>query len=66
MNGSVKFQRFPIEIISYYHVNNEWRIGGGVRYTSGAKLSSSGAASGLNITLDNAVSGVVEAEYSDL
>ncbi len=62
-NGSVKFQRFPVEIIGYYHVNNEWRIGGGVRYTSGAKLSSSGAASGLDIKFDNAVSGVLEAEY---
>jgi hypothetical protein len=62
-NGNIKFQRFPIEVLGYYHVNNDWRVGGGVRYISGAKLSSSGAAAGLEIKFDNAVSGVVEAEY---
>ncbi len=33
------------------------------RYVTGAKLNSSGAAAGLNIKFDNAVSGLVEAEY---
>ncbi|NVM77965.1 hypothetical protein FHW83_003789 [Duganella sp. SG902] len=62
-NGSIKFKRFPVEVLGYYHLNNQWRIGAGVRYTSGAKLSSSGAAAGLNVKFDNAVSGVLEAEY---
>lgn len=62
-NGSIKFQRFPIEFLGYYHVNEQWRVGGGVRYVSGAKLSSSGVASGLDLEFDNTTSGVVEAEY---
>lgn len=62
-NGNIKFQRFPVELLGYYHLNNAWRVGGGVRYVSGAKLSSSGVASGLNIEFDNTTSGVLEAEY---
>jgi hypothetical protein len=62
-NGSIKFQRFPIELLGYYHVNPQWRFGGGVRYTTSPKLSSSGAAAGMNFTFDNAVSAVVEGEY---
>ena len=62
-NGKVKFQRFPIELIGYYHINPQWRIGGGVRYTSSPKLSGSGVADGLEVKFDDATSGVVEAEY---
>lgn len=62
-NGSIKFQRFPIEVLGYYHLSNTWRVGGGVRYTTGAKLSSSGAAAGLDMKFDNTLSGVAELEY---
>ncbi|MYM21055.1 outer membrane beta-barrel protein [Duganella sp. FT135W] len=62
-NGSIKFQRFPVELLGYYHVDNNWRVGAGVRYTASPKLTSSGAASGLDVKFDNAVSGVLEAEY---
>lgn len=62
-NGSVKFQRFPVEFLAYYNLTDEWRIGGGVRYVSGAKLSSSGAASGIEAKFDNTTSGVIETEY---
>ncbi|TFW32032.1 outer membrane beta-barrel protein [Massilia horti] len=62
-NGSVKFQRFPIEVLGYYHVNDQLRIGGGVRYTSSPKLSSSGVAAGLDVKFDDTTSGVVEGEY---
>lgn len=62
-NGSIKFKRFPVEVLGYYHLNDAWRVGAGVRYVSGAKLSSSGVASGLELKFDNTVSGVIEAEY---
>lgn len=62
-NGSVKFQRFPIELLAYYYLTEAWRIGGGVRYVTGAKLSSSGDASGIDAKFDNTTSGVVESEY---
>jgi opacity protein-like surface antigen len=62
-NGNVTFQRFPIEFLGYYHPAAQWRVGGGVRYVSGPKLSSSGAASGIDLTFKDTVSGVIEAEY---
>lgn len=62
-NGNIKFQRFPAELLAFYHFNEQWRVGAGVRYVSGAKLSSSGAASGISIDFDNTTSGVLEGEY---
>jgi hypothetical protein len=62
-NGSIKFQRFPVEFLGYFHPNSQWRVGGGVRYVNSPKLSSSGAAAGPNLKFDNTTSGVVEAEY---
>ncbi|MES2322561.1 MAG: outer membrane beta-barrel protein [Pseudomonadota bacterium] len=63
-NGDVRFQRFPIELLAYYNVAPQWRIGGGVRYVSSPKLSSSGAAYIGNYTFDDTVSGVLETEYA--
>lgn len=62
-NGDIKFERFPIELIGYYHPNPAWRIGGGVRYTTSPKLSGSGVASGMDVSFDNTTSAVIEAEY---
>lgn len=63
-NGDVRFQRFPIELLAYYNVSPQWRIGGGARYVSSAKLSSSGAAYVGNYTFEDTVSGVLEGEYA--
>lgn len=62
-NGNIKFQRFPVELIGYFHPNAQWRVGGGVRYVNSPELSSSGAASGINLKFDNTTSAVFEAEY---
>jgi opacity protein-like surface antigen len=62
-NGSIKFQRFPIEVLGYYHVSQDWRIGGGLRYVMDPKLSSSGVASGIDVKFDNTTSAVAEVEY---
>lgn len=62
-NGGIRFQRYPIELLGYYHVAPHWRIGGGVRYVSNPKLVSTGTAYFGNYEFENTVSGVVEAEY---
>jgi hypothetical protein len=62
-NGSIKFQRFPIELLAYYHLSPAWRIGGGARYLTNAKLTSSGAADIGDYEFKNTLSGVVEGEY---
>lgn len=62
-NGDMRFQRFPMELLAYYHVAPSWRIGGGARYASSAKFSSSGAADIGDFDYKSSVGGVVEAEY---
>lgn len=63
-NGSVTFQRIPIELLGYYNVVYPVRVGGGLRLTSGAKLSGSGVAATLGSTSFKTSPGLVlEAEY---
>lgn len=62
-NGDVRFQRVPMELLAYFHPAPKWRLGGGVRYVSNAKLSSSGAADIGDFSFKNTVSGVIEGEY---
>lgn len=62
-NGTIKFERVPLELIAYYQPHPAWRVGGGVRYVSSPKLSSSGVASGLDVSFDSTTSAVIEGEY---
>ena len=62
-NGDADFRRVPVEVLAYYKVAPQWRVGGGVRFVSNAKLHGSGYASGLNEDFDNTTGGVAEAEY---
>jgi len=63
-NGSVRFTRLPMELIGYYNVSPQWRVGVGARYVSNARIRSRGAAANIgNFDIDNTVGGLVEAEY---
>ncbi len=62
-NGSIKFQRFPIELLGYYHPAQNFRVGGGLRYVASPRLNSSGVASFPNVEFDNTISPIVEVEY---
>jgi hypothetical protein len=62
-NGKLEFRRFPIELLGYYTPNAEWRIGGGARLITNAKLAGSGAAGGYDDKFDASVGAVLEAEY---
>jgi hypothetical protein len=62
-NGDMRFERYPLELLAYYHVAPNWRIGGGARYASGAKFRSSGAGDVGDFSYKSSVGGVVEAEY---
>jgi hypothetical protein len=63
-NGSVRFTRFPIELLGYWHASPAFRLGGGVRVPTGAKLRSSGVAASLGDTSFDTSAGVVlEGEY---
>jgi hypothetical protein len=62
-NGDLHFNRFPIEALAFYHIDPQWKIGTGLRYVTGAKLSGSGAAEIEDVKFDNTLSAVVEGEY---
>jgi hypothetical protein len=32
-NGDARFDRMPVEVLAVYHLNDQWRIGGGWRHT---------------------------------
>ena len=62
-NGDLKFQRFPIELLAYYHPSPKWRVGGGVRYVSSPELNGKGYGAGEDTEYDNTVGAVIETEY---
>lgn len=62
-NGKIKFVRFPVEVLGYYHLNQQWRVGGGLRFINSAKLSASGAAGSINEEFKGTVSPLIEAEF---
>ena len=63
-NGSVRFTRVPMELIVYFNVSPQWRLGAGARHVSSAKISSSGVANVGNYKFDSTLGTVVEAEYA--
>ena len=67
-NGSVRFERYPLEVLGHFRVNNWFRLGGGLRYTNNAKTRASGAGTGyaLNEDFKPAYGSVVEGEFFPL
>jgi hypothetical protein len=62
-NGSVKFGRYPLEVLGHFYVFDRFRVGGGVRFVSGAQITSSGAAGGGTVKLRPTTGAVIEGEY---
>jgi hypothetical protein len=64
-NGDVRFSRWPLELLGHVAVNEQVRLGGGIRHINGAKLNASGAGSAVapNVDFDASTGVVVEGEY---
>jgi len=62
-NGDVTFSRIPLELLAYYHLNDAFRLGGGVRIVNSPELKGNGIAGNVNGTFDNTVGLVIEGEY---
>lgn len=62
-NGDASFSRVPFELLGYFHANQKWRVGGGLRHTTAVKLNGKGAASYLDRDFQNANGAIVEVEY---
>ena len=62
-NGEMRFQRVPVELLGYYHVNDKVRVGGGLRYVTGTEFRSSGAGDIGDYEFKDSTGAVVELEY---
>ncbi|MEQ1814511.1 MAG: hypothetical protein ABL860_08700 [Candidatus Nitrotoga sp.] len=68
-NGDGSFSRIPIEVMAYYHLNDKFRLGGGLRFVNNAKLKLSGTPGFLigpgnfNDTFASATGLVIEGEW---
>lgn len=62
-NGDASFNRYPIELLAYYNVNEKWRVGGGIQYINHPSLYGTGALSNLNEDFKSTTGVILEAEY---
>lgn len=62
-NGSVLFSRWPIEVLAYYTGKERLRIGGGVRFVSGAETTAKVNGITETMTFDNTRGLVAEIGY---
>jgi hypothetical protein len=62
-DGSLRFSRYPLELLAHYHVSPLIKVGGGVRVVNNAKIDSRGVLSGARVDFDNTVGGVIEGEW---
>lgn len=62
-NGDASFSRVPVELIGYFHPNQQWRVGGGVRHTTAVKLNGKGAAYYMDRDYQDATGALFEVEY---
>lgn len=64
-NGEFNFQRNPVELLGFYALNEQVRLGVGARKVYGAKLTGTGVAAGAAGTgdYDSTVGAVLEGQY---
>lgn len=64
-NGDLTFNRTPVEVLGFYDVSKDFRLGGGLRSSTNAQVSSSGAGNGYPSvgTWTSSVGAVLEGQY---
>jgi hypothetical protein len=62
-NGSLRFTRYPLEVLGHFQVDDAIRIGGGIRLINSAKLVGRGVLGNINDEFDSTVGLVIEGEY---
>ena len=63
-NGNASFTRFPLEVMGFYQLNDDYRLGAGARKSLSAKLSTSGVATYQpSLEFNASVGSVVELQY---
>jgi len=61
-NGSIKFSRFPIDVM-YFYQTPQWNFGAGITYHLSPELSSSGVASGISADFEDALGFIAEVDF---
>jgi hypothetical protein len=61
--GTLRFQRFPLELMGLFAVTNNLRFGAGAQFVFGAKLRGSGDAGSLSQSYRHATGRVLEGEF---
>jgi hypothetical protein len=62
-NGSIRFARYPVNVLALYSLNDKVRLGGGVEFVNSPKLSGRGAVGDFNVEFKNTAGLVLEGEY---
>ncbi|WNO05230.1 hypothetical protein [Rhodoferax mekongensis] len=63
-NGDFTFTRVPVELLGFYNLGDHWRVGGGLRLATSARLESYGVVSGVgNYDFTPRPGYVLEAQY---
>jgi hypothetical protein len=63
-NGDINFERIPFEFLGMFDaIPGQLRIGGGLRYDTNVNLNSSGVLDAPAVKFDDAVGGVLQAEW---
>lgn len=62
-NGDLRFERVPLELLGYYHINDKVRAGGGLRFVTNASLSCDSACDFDEDKFNDTTSAVAELEY---
>ncbi|MFO1218112.1 MAG: hypothetical protein U1E89_07060 [Burkholderiaceae bacterium] len=62
-NGSLRFSRYPIEVLAHYQLNPAFRLGGGLRLVNSPKIRGSGVLSGTGLDFESTTGAVFEGEY---
>lgn len=62
-NGSLRFERVPLELLGYIHVHPQARLGVGVRWVSGAKVAGEGVLDSVQNGFKTTRGAIFEGEY---
>lgn len=63
-DGEFAFTRVPVELLGFYNLGDHWRVGGGLRLATSARLESTGSVVGVgDYTFSPKPGYVLEAQY---
>ncbi len=62
-NGSIRFARYPVNVLALYSLNDRVRLGGGVELVNSPKLSGRGVVGTFDVNYKDSAGLVLEGEY---